>query len=44
MIGQDMNESLIRQELDNCLLTQEEIKAYLSGATFEDPFPQWMVN
>lgn len=44
LIGQDMDEQLIRQELEACLLNPEEVKAYLSGAHFEDPFPQWQVN
>ncbi|MEO1652561.1 MAG: GTP-binding protein [Bacteroidota bacterium] len=41
MIGQDMSERMIRGDLESCLLSPQEIRAYQSGAVFEDPFPQW---
>jgi hypothetical protein len=41
-IGQRLDEFKMRQALDNCLLTEEEL---LQGTSFwmtlSDPFPQW---
>ncbi|MEO0470607.1 MAG: GTP-binding protein [Bacteroidota bacterium] len=39
IIGQDMNEAEIRAELDKCLLSERELKAYARGQAFRDPFP-----
>ncbi len=41
LIGQDMDEEIIRQELENCLCTDKEIAAMEKGVAFEDPFPKW---
>ena len=41
-IGQGLDESGMRQALDDCLLSEEEVlrgKAY--WLTLEDPFPSW---
>jgi G3E family GTPase len=40
MIGQDMDEATIRQELDACLCTDTEVKAMWQGQRFKDLFPQ----
>jgi G3E family GTPase len=45
LIGMGMNESLLRQRLDSCLLTDEELGLGQSGwKTFDDPFPAWIVK
>ncbi|MGY6558968.1 MAG: GTP-binding protein [Nitritalea sp.] len=38
-IGQDMDEGLIRSELNACLLDDREFANFLSGAKFEDNWP-----
>ena len=38
-IGQDMNEKLIRSELDNCLLTEIEIRSEKWKQGYEDSWP-----
>ena len=38
-IGQDMNEKLIRRELDNCLLTDKEIRSEKWKQGYEDSWP-----
>ena len=41
-IGQGLDQSAIRRELDECLISEEELlrgKNY--WATLEDPFPLW---
>lgn len=41
-IGIDMDESLIRQKLDQCLLTEDEFKLGVDEwENFDDPFPKW---
>ncbi|MEM7691098.1 MAG: GTP-binding protein, partial [Pseudomonadota bacterium] len=41
-IGQDLDESGIRQALDDCLLTVDEMRAGANSWTkLEDPFPRW---
>lgn len=40
IIGQDLNEEIIRSELENCLCTEEEILSMESGGQFTDPFPK----
>lgn len=39
IIGQQMDVHTIIYELDSCLCTEAEIKQYLRGASFHDPFP-----
>lgn len=39
IIGQDMDEQLIRAELENCLLQEDEIKGMASGDGFQDKWP-----
>lgn len=44
-IGVDMEVEAMRDELDACLLTQEELQAGpLSWAEFVDPFPAWTLD
>ena len=38
-IGQDMNEKLIRSELDNCLSTEIEIRSEKWKQGYEDSWP-----
>lgn len=41
-IGQDLDSDNFAQQLDQCLLTTEEMLLYPDGATlFPDPFPAW---
>jgi G3E family GTPase len=40
IIGQDLNEEIICQELEKCLCTEEEIKLMESNGKFNDPFPK----
>jgi G3E family GTPase len=40
LIGQDLNEEMICQELEKCLCTEEEIKHMESNGKFNDPFPK----
>jgi G3E family GTPase len=40
IIGQDLNEEIICQELEKCLCTEEEIKHMESNGKFNDPFPK----
>jgi G3E family GTPase len=40
IIGQDLNQSMIKSELDLCLCTEEEIKKMEAGEKFNDPFPK----
>jgi G3E family GTPase len=40
-IGQDLNEELIKQELENCLCTPYEWQGVKAGAKLADPFPVW---
>lgn len=42
IIGQDLNEEMICQELEKCLCTEEEITKMESGGQFKDPFPRTM--
>ena len=39
IIGQDLNEGVIRFELEECLCTEEEIKQMEEKRRFKDPFP-----
>ncbi|MBC9931439.1 GTP-binding protein [Chitinophaga qingshengii] len=39
LIGQHMDPASITAELDNCLCSEAEVKQYIQGATFNDPFP-----
>nr|WP_258049068.1 GTP-binding protein [Hymenobacter sp. NBH84] len=39
-IGQDMPEAQIRQELEGCLCTPEEVQRWQRGGAFQDPWPQ----
>lgn len=39
IIGQDLDESDIRKELEDCLCTADEIEHYREGGTFEDNWP-----
>lgn len=41
LIGQNLPHTQITGELNDCLLTSGETDAYLSGASFRDPFPKW---
>lgn len=41
LIGQDMDKTQIRRELENCLLSHEEIEAWQNGIEFEDPWPHY---
>lgn len=41
LIGQDMEEEKIRQELSECLLNDEETEAWNRGGAFEDNWPIW---
>jgi G3E family GTPase len=38
-IGQDMNEPVIRQELEACLCTEAEVRQWQQGGQFPDPWP-----
>lgn len=40
IIGQDLNEEIIRSELENCLCYEEEILSMEAGGQFTDPFPK----
>jgi len=43
-IGQNLDEAGIRQGLDECLLTNAEMRQGANAwAKFEDPFPVWNV-
>lgn len=42
IIGQDLNEGVIRFELEECLCTEEEIKQMEQKGKFKDPFPASM--
>ncbi|MCJ8209781.1 GTP-binding protein [Mucilaginibacter sp. RS28] len=37
-IGQDLNKAQLISELEDCLLTEDEAKAFLAGKSFSDPF------
>jgi len=39
LIGQEMDEALIRKELEECLLTEKELSHYLAGGKFDDHWP-----
>lgn len=39
IIGQDLDEKQISEELEECLLTREEVDAWKKGHKFNDPFP-----
>jgi len=39
IIGQDLNHSLVTEELRQCLCTEKEISEMESGKRFKDPFP-----
>lgn len=39
LIGQDIDSTVILKELNNCLLTEDEIELYHSGHGFKDPWP-----
>ena len=39
IIGQEMDENAIRQELEACLCTESEIREWEAKLMFEDPFP-----
>jgi G3E family GTPase len=39
LIGQNMNKDYIQMQLVDCLLTDQEEKAWLQGEQFESPFP-----
>lgn len=41
-IGQDMDEDMIREELDACLCTAAEIRQMKHGEEFRDPFPEYL--
>lgn len=41
IIGQDLNESQISRELQNCLCTERELQLLNGGGRFTDPFPVW---
>ena len=41
LIGQDMEERKIRSALSECLLTDEEVKHWEAGRSFEDNWPAW---
>ena len=43
-IGQDMDEKLIRAQLDYCLSTEDEIKTKKWKQGFEDPWPVQRIN
>jgi G3E family GTPase len=38
-IGQDMNQELMIQDLNHCLLNPEEVNYFHQGGKFHDPFP-----
>lgn len=38
-IGQDLNEHRMTSDLNSCLIADEELMAFKSGAEFTDPFP-----
>jgi len=41
-IGQNLNESQVKEQLDACLLTDEELLAGKAlWQTLPDPFPSW---
>ena len=40
-IGQDLEKNNLREELLDCLCTDEEIIRYHAGYSFEDPWPKW---
>jgi G3E family GTPase len=40
IIGQDMNHKQIEQELNDCLMSEEEIQDWKAGYHFKDPWPQ----
>lgn len=42
IIGQDLNEGVIRFELEECLCTEEEIRRMEQKGSFKDPFPASM--
>jgi G3E family GTPase len=39
IIGQDLTEDLICQELEKCLCSEDEVRKMESGGKFNDPFP-----
>lgn len=39
LIGQDMSEAELRQELRNCLYTKAEIRQWQRSLPFTDPWP-----
>jgi G3E family GTPase len=39
-IGQDLDEARVRQELNECLCTEAEIKHWQQGGNFLDPWPE----
>ena len=41
IIGQDLDQKLITKELENCLLTEEEILKMKSGILFSDNWPKF---
>ena len=41
VIGQDMNQTQIRAELQDCLCTELELKHMENRGVFKDPFPVW---
>jgi G3E family GTPase len=39
-IGQEMEKAAYLEEIESCLLTEEEIILYKTGGAFHDPFPE----
>ncbi len=39
IIGQDIDHDLIKEELEDCVLNEKELKSWKQGASFEDPWP-----
>jgi G3E family GTPase len=45
IIGQDLDEALVRSVLDECLLTDDEMQLSVEEwSQFDDPFPDWSVD
>jgi len=45
LIGQDMNQTELTKMLDDCLLTDQELKKGKSyWSSYQDPFPEWLSN
>jgi G3E family GTPase len=40
-IGMGLNTTYLKQQLDHCLVTPEELSAYAEGVDFVDPFPDF---